>query len=112
MENKFSIARSLGCLTGRKHGVGKKEPGGLAPCSICGAVIDPTPWQVPVQGESSWFPPVSEKGSTVLSPFLPVTGAGGGGGGKSHARLRKVGMPGWARRSVVGSLHISCSRSS
>jgi hypothetical protein len=31
---------------GRKHGVGKKEPGGLAPCSICAAVIDPTPWQV------------------------------------------------------------------
>ncbi len=60
---------------GRKHGVGKKEPGGLAPCSICGAVIYPTPWQVPVQGESSWFLLVSER--AVQSPFPPLKRGGG-----------------------------------
>jgi hypothetical protein len=37
---------------GPKHGVDEKELG-LASCSKCGAVIDPSPWQVPVQGESS-----------------------------------------------------------
>jgi hypothetical protein len=52
---------------GRKQGVDKKESGGLAPYSRCDAVIDPTPWQVPVQGESSWFLLVSGEGSTV--PF-------------------------------------------
>ncbi len=56
----------------RKQGVyNKKETGGLAAYSIRGAVIDPTPWQVPMQGGSSWFLPVSEKGSEV--PVSPVT---------------------------------------
>jgi hypothetical protein len=41
---------------GRKQGVDKKEPGGLAPYSICDAVIDPTPWQVPVHGEKLLVP--------------------------------------------------------
>ncbi len=72
--------RSLRHVMGRKQGVDRKEPGGLAPCSICGAVIDPTPWQVPVQGESSWFLPVCQEGSTV--PFFSchrrLGGAGGG----------------------------------
>jgi hypothetical protein len=70
-------ARSLRHFMGRKHGVGKKEPGGLAPCSICGAVIDPTLWQVPVHGESSWFLPVCQEGSTV--PFSSHHRRWGGG---------------------------------
>jgi hypothetical protein len=76
-----TAARSLRRFMGRKHGVSKKEPGGLAPCFMCGAVIDPTPWQVPVHGESSWFLHVCEKGSTV--PFS-----------SRHRRLRGGGEEG------------------
>ncbi len=70
--------RSLRRFMGRKQGVDRKEPGGMAPCSICGAVIDPTPWQVPVQGESSLFLPVCQEGSTV--PFSSHHRRWGGGG--------------------------------
>ncbi len=47
-------------ICGGKKEVGKREPGGLAPCSIFGAVIDPTH---SMQEESSWFLPIFEKGS-------------------------------------------------
>jgi hypothetical protein len=54
---------------GRKQGVDRKEPGGLAPCSICVAVIDPNPLASPcAERKSSWFLPVSKNGSIV-----PVT---------------------------------------
>ncbi len=65
----FYLGRSLRRFMGRKQGVDRKEPGGLAPCSICDAVMYPTPWQVPVQGESSWFLLVSGEGSTVPFTF-------------------------------------------
>jgi hypothetical protein len=64
-------------------GVDRKEPGGLARCSICGAVTDPTPWQVPVQGESSWFLLVSGKCSTVSFPSN-TGGRGVGSLGAGH----------------------------
>ncbi len=106
-------ARSLRRFMGRKHGVGKKEPGGLAPCSICDAVIDPTPWQVPVYGESSWFLPVCQEGSTV--PFSSCHRRWGGGRQQPcwvEGRNAGTGQekPCWVFAHLLSPLETSCFR--
>ncbi len=55
-------------MTGRNQEVWPHAP------YICGAVIDPTPWQVPVQGESCLVPSCFWKGqySTLFLPSQEV----------------------------------------
>jgi hypothetical protein len=64
-----SRGRSLRRFMGRKQGVDRKEPGGLAPCSICGS-HRPHPLASPCAGRKLLVPSCFWKGE--YSPlFLP-----------------------------------------